>query len=74
MLEEEYNSQVRQTRVKNYLNSLRITEFIAQGTETSAALSKNYRTIIKISHQVPRFYQGDAHKLDFLRNAVFGMT
>ena len=31
MLEWEYNSLVRQNRVKNYLNSLRVTNFVSQG-------------------------------------------
>lgn len=73
MLELEYNSAVRQTRVKNYLNSLRITSFTAEGTEVSAALSNLYKAIIKLSRQAPRSHQGDAHKVEFLRNAVVGM-
>ena len=73
MLEEEYNSPVRQTRVKNYLNSLRVTSFVAEGKETSDALALTYKSIIKFSRQAPRSHQGDAHNVEFLRNAVVGM-
>ena len=38
MLEDEYNSTVRETRVKNYLNSLRVSSYISQGA--SGALSR----------------------------------
>ena len=72
MLESEYNSAVRQTRVKNYLNTLRVTSFVAQGTEMSAALAKVYNSIIQLSRQAPRSHQGDAHKVEFHRNAVVG--
>ena len=72
MLEREYNSPVRQNRVKNYLNSLRVTTFVLQGIEMSAALAKVYKSIIKLSRQAPRSHQGDAHKVEFLRNAVVG--
>lgn len=49
MLVEEYNSSVRHTRVKNYRNSIQIIDFAVQGTETSAALEKIYKAIIKFS-------------------------
>ena len=72
MLESEYNSAVRQSRVKNYLNTLRVTSFVAQRTEMSAALAKVCKSIIHLSRQAPRSHQGDAHKVEFLRNAVVG--
>ena len=73
MPEEEYNSPVRRTRVKNYLNSLHVTGFVAEGKEMSAGLALTYKSIIKFSRQAPRRHQGDAHKVEFLRNAVVGM-
>ena len=74
MIEEEYNSVVRQTRVKNYLSSLRISSFTSDGTEESAALAKVYKVILKFSRQCPRSHQGDAHKVESLRNAVVGSS
>ena len=73
ILEKEYNSPVRQTRVKNYLNSLRVSSYITQGVESSAALSKIHKSVIKLSRQAPRSHQGDAHKVEFLCNAIVGM-
>lgn len=74
MVNQEYNSPVRQTRVKNYLNSLRVSEFVKKGDEKSAALAKVYRLITKLSRQVPASHRGDAHKIEFLRNATVGYT
>lgn len=72
MIDKEYNSPVRQTRVKNYLSSLRVSTFVEEGTEISQALAKIYKTILKMSRQVPRTFQGDAHRIEFLRHAVIG--
>lgn len=72
MIEAEYNSPVRQSRVKNYLNSLRMHDFIGDKTDSAAALAKVYRTILKLSRQVPTSHKGDAHRIEFLRCAVVG--
>lgn len=72
LIDEEYNSIVRQNRVKNYLNSLRITDFISSTTDEAAALSKVYKAILKLSRQVPLSHRGDAHRIEFLRRAVLG--
>ena len=72
MINNEYNSPVRQTRVKNYLNSLRLRTFESKGIETSIALSQLYKIITKFSRQAPKPHQGDAHKIEFLRNAIVG--
>ena len=72
MIEKEYNSCVRQDRCKNYLSSLRVTKFVADGLETSAALEKTYKVITKLAPQVPQSHRGEAHKVEFLRGAVVG--
>lgn len=74
LVNEEYNSPVRQMRVKNHLNSLRISEFIKKGDEVSVALAKVYKLITKLSRQVPASHRGDAHKIEFLRNAAVGYS
>lgn len=71
MIEEEYNSQVRQTRVKNYLSSIRSSTFVGQVTETSEALAKVYKIISKTGSSLA---PGDAHKIEFLRNAIVGLN
>lgn len=63
MINSEYNSPVRQTRVKNYLTSLRLDSFESKGIRTSAALSQIYTIITKFSRQTPRCHERDAHKI-----------
>lgn len=72
MIQNEYNPPVRQIRVKNYLKSLRLRTFESKGIETSTVISQVYRIITKSSRQVPKPHQGDAHKIEFLRNASVG--
>lgn len=72
MVESEYNSIVRQFRVKNYLSTLRIHSFSTDGFDDSAALEKVYKMITKLAPQVPKSYRGDTHKVEFLRSAVVG--
>lgn len=68
----EYNSIVRQNRVKNYLTSYRMSTLLAESKTETAALEQTYKTITKLAFQVPRAYQGDEHKVEFLRKAVVG--
>lgn len=72
MIEMEYNSPVRQTRVKNYLSNLRVSKLVNDGAEVSIALAKVYRQIINLSRQVPASHHGEAHRIEFLRRAVVG--
>ena len=55
MLEREYNSPVRQNRVENCLNSLRVTNFVAEGIQMSEALAKNiqvYHCVVKAGTEI----------------------
>ena len=72
MVEGEYNSIVRQTGVKNYLNTLRLSQFESEGMETPESLERVYKTITKLSLQVPRAFRGKEHKVGFLRKAGVG--
>lgn len=74
LLEKEYNSVVRQTRVKNHLNGLRLSQFINDETDVASALAKVYRRILTMSRQVPMTHRGDAHKIEFMRRAVVGYS
>ena len=65
---------MRQARVKNYLNNLRISSFTAEGLYESAALSKIYKVTTNLSRKGPISHRGDAHKVEFLRNAVVGSS
>ncbi|KAK1864449.1 hypothetical protein I4F81_006995 [Pyropia yezoensis] len=72
MVSTEYNSIVRQNRAKNYLVGYRMSTLLSDGVTEAAALEQAYKTITKLTPQVPRSNQGDAHQVDFLRNAVVG--
>lgn len=70
LIENEYNSPVRQARVKNYVKTLRISTFTREDLDEGAALWKIYKVITKLSRQGPSLHRGDARKVEFLRNAV----
>lgn len=72
MIDEEYNSPVRQARVKNFLSSLRVHDYIRDKIDAATALAKVYKLILKLSRQVPASHRGDAHRIEFLRRAVIG--
>lgn len=40
LINDEYNSHVRQTRIKDYLNTLRVSTFVEKGLTASDSLSK----------------------------------
>lgn len=61
LIDTEYNSIVRQTRVKNHLSTLRVKDYETEDTETAAALAKVYNCILTLSLQVPESHRGDAH-------------
>lgn len=61
MIESEYNSPVRQARVKHYLNSLKITTFVNQCQSLDVSLAKVYRLITRMSRRCPKSHRGDAH-------------
>ena len=49
IVEKEYNSAVRQTKVNSFLNTLRISKFISKGAETSEALAKVHNVMNKLA-------------------------
>lgn len=63
MINREYNSLVRQKRVKNYLYTLRVSEFVESGMEISIAFAKMYKLVTKLSRQVTSSHRGDSHKI-----------
>ncbi len=70
LIEQEYNSSVRPNRVKNVLNTLRLQGKLGENQEEGEALAKVYKIISKLAQQVPNSHRGNAHKIEFLRNAV----
>ena len=72
IIESEYNPKVRQTKVKNYFNTLRLTKFISEGLQVSEALAKVHNVINKLARQALASHRGEAHKIEFLHHAVVG--
>ena len=68
----EYNSIVKQNRVKNVLAQLRLREKLGENRDEGEALANVHKIIIKLSPQVPTSHRGDAHKIEFLKNAAVG--
>eukprot|EP00171_Calliarthron_tuberculosum_P003182 IDg3182t1 len=72
MIDNEYNSIVRQNRVKNHLAGLRLSKYTSEGLDDLLSLEKVYKLITKLSPQVPMSHRSEAHKIEFLRNATVG--
>ncbi|GAB0496052.1 hypothetical protein MMPV_007362 [Pyropia vietnamensis] len=65
-------SPVHQGRARNYLQSLRMSAFVAKGMSEVEALEETYKVVARVSKKVPREFSGDAHRAIFLRSAVIG--
>lgn len=50
---DEYNTAVRQIRVKTYLSSLRVSTVLSKGSEIFVALAIVYKIILEMSRQGP---------------------
>lgn len=48
LVEKQYNSHVRQNKVKNYLKYLRMSSFVNDGMDMSEPLEKVYKTITEV--------------------------
>lgn len=70
MVSTEYNSSIRQDRVKNYISGLRLSSLVKDETDNSGALEETYKTITKLAPQVPRSHHGESYMVEFLRNTV----
>ena len=51
-----------------------MSTFTADVRDESAALSKIHKIITKLSRQGPLSHRGEAHKLEFPRNAAVGSS
>eukprot|EP00170_Pyropia_yezoensis_P001506 contig_6593_g1510 len=74
MVSAGYNYNLRQERVKNYLSSLRLSSFVKNETDVTAALEKTYKTIRKLAPQVPRSHHCESYEVEFLGNAIVSST
>ena len=72
LIGNEYDSIVRQNRVKKVLHQLGQNAKLGESREEGEALAKVYKIIAKLSSQVPTSHHGSAHEVEFLQNAVVG--
>lgn len=71
-MEREYNSVVKQTRVKYQFCALRLDNYKKNSADTIGALEMFSERILNLSRQVPVSHRGEAQKIEFLRGAVIG--
>ena len=70
-MDKEYNSFSRQSRVGNYLKSLRIEDIARENNISNfAALEKLTDQIPHLIRQGPAHSRSEQHKIDYLRSAV----
>lgn len=73
LMKEEYNSLTRQNRCRAQLQKLRLAHVIRkEKIDTVAALEHIRDTITKLASQGPQEYRQEAHKREYLHEAVLG--
>lgn len=73
MMKEEYNSTTRQNRCRAQLQNLRLAHVMRkEKVDTVAALEYIRDTITRLASQGPREYREEAHKREYLQDAVIG--
>lgn len=71
-MNEEYNTPIRQSDIKNRLAGLRVSAFVAAGMTARAALEAVRDTISRLSPQMAPIHRAEQHLVEFLRGAVVG--
>lgn len=73
LMQQEYNSLTRQNRCRSQLQKLRIANVMKkEKMDTVAALELIRDTITKLADQGPKEYREEAHKREYLQEAVIG--
>ena len=70
----EYHPVVQQKQMKNDLSNLRLSYLVGKGMTVDLALVQVYKRVSSRSRMVPAAYQGEEHRVAFLRGAVIGCT
>jgi len=70
----EYHPVVQQEQMKNDLSNLRVSYLVGKGMTVDLALVEVYKRVSSRSRMVPAAYQGEEHRVAFLRGAVIGYT
>lgn len=58
--------------MENHLNAIQLDYYKISSVDNADALAIVYKQILNLSKQVSVSYRGDAHKIEFLSEAVFG--
>jgi hypothetical protein len=75
MMQEEFNSLPRQSRVRKLLQKLRISTIVGNRRCSVTEVLKNLREIItKLTPQGPRTHSSEEGKVEYLYKAVVGAT
>lgn len=74
LMDREYNSYTRQSRIRNELSRLRIATTKGSEDDDIEALQHIHSKISKLYLLGPPAYRTESHKIDYLRNAVIGTT
>ena len=61
LINQEYNSPVRQSRVKNVLIQLWFCNKMGENQDEGEALAKVFKAVINLSAQVPVSHRGNEH-------------
>jgi len=73
-IREEYNSVSRQKRIANKLRSLRISQFLVDGSNPCDALEELHETISRLAPQGPMHLRAEMNAKEYLRNAIIGYS
>lgn len=70
MINRENTFPIGQAKVKNYLNCLRVSDFVSEGLEGSKILAMVYKLILKLSYQICASYYGSAPRIELPRHEM----
>jgi len=70
----EYHPVFQQEQMKNDLSNLRVSYLVGNGMTVDLALVEVYKRVSSRSSMVPAAYQGEEHRVAFLRGSVIGYT
>jgi len=71
-IRECFLSPVHQGRAKNFLQMLRMSDFVSKGLSGAEALWETCNLVSHVSKKVPRAFSGDTHRTNVLRSTVVG--
>lgn len=73
LMDKEFSSVLRQTKVKTQLAPLRMDHLIDGNTDAAAAYMTDHKLILPMSRQAPPSHEGDAHEIEILCGAAIGV-